>query len=321
MRGASLWIRVFCVVGCVTVGVTLGQEAEAGADWSRPETIDPLDEGIGDFLDVDLGALRKKAFEAYQAKDYEGAARYYLALLRHEVGDSGSIYNLACCYGLLGKAELAAKYLERAVKAGFDDVEHIKRDPDFDKVRGSEAFDAAVKRVEKAAQEKEEGLGKLVHLYDAGFLQCRVQLPVGFDAKKEYPLVIGLHGLGSSPDRFIRLWDKFAKRDFIYAVPQAPYPFLVGKAIGYSWGLRVAPEDPVGGHSWRMSERFVSGIAGQLKRGYTIGDVYLLGFSQGAALAYEAGLTSPDVFTGIICFGGWLKACLLYTSPSPRDRS
>jgi tetratricopeptide (TPR) repeat protein len=130
----------FTFILCAAMMTTaVAQDSTTDVDWSNPDSIDVLQPDIGDFLDVDLAALEKIATDAYQAGEWEKAAKYYLALLRYDISDSGNIYNLACCYGLMGEAELAAKYLERAYRAGFTDIEHISWDPDFDSVRQSDA--------------------------------------------------------------------------------------------------------------------------------------------------------------------------------------
>jgi len=128
--------------------ISFNQISRAGddqkVDWNNPETINPFDEHIGDFLDVDINTYRKQAEQSYRSGDYRQAARYYLLLARYDAYDIVSIYDLACCYGLLGETKLAAKYLERAVKAGYNDIEHIKLDTDFDKVRSQKLFDDAM---------------------------------------------------------------------------------------------------------------------------------------------------------------------------------
>ena len=45
-----------------------------------------------------------------------------------------------------------------------------------------------------------------------------------------------------------------------------------------------------------------------VKREYMVDErnVFLLGFSQGASLAFSAGLRHPDVFRGVIPVGGWM---------------
>ena len=75
-------------------------QARSGSDTdlSDPESIDKYQEDIGDFLDVDVSEFAKEAQLRYNAGEYEDAAKYYLAALRYDINDGGSIYNPACCY-------------------------------------------------------------------------------------------------------------------------------------------------------------------------------------------------------------------------------
>jgi len=280
-------------------------------DWSNPDTIDPYRADVGDFLDVDLDALAKKANEAYQAGDYEEAAKYYLAVVRYDIHDGSSIYNLACCYGLLGDAELAAKYVTRAVNAGFEDIGHIRWDPDFEKVRGTAAFDEAIANLASMLGEKESKLGGLIYFDSRAFFRCRIHLPDNFDPSKSYPLIVGLHGYGSDPDRFITLWERFKNHDFIYASPQGPYPFSVGKDIGYSWENWMPEHPMMSERAMVMSEKYIAGVVTSLCNQYKVNDVYLLGFSQGCAFTYMTGIKYYALFKGLICFGGWLNTDML----------
>ncbi|OYD13956.1 hypothetical protein CH330_09750 [candidate division WOR-3 bacterium JGI_Cruoil_03_51_56] len=275
-------------------------------NWTQPESLNPLQENIGDFLDVDLEPYAKKAYDAYQAGNYQEAARYYLVGLRYDITDANSIYNLACCYGLLGKDSLAAKYLKRAEKAGFDNIEHLKKDPDFEKVRGKPVFDAAVDSIDLRIQKKKEGLGEFIVIDAPALFKCRVHLPEDYDSTKAFPLVIGLHGLGSSADRFITLWKRFGQSEFIYAAPQAPYPFSVGKEIGYSWYTRIPGDSAKTALSKMMSENYIIDIVREMSRRYKTNGVYLLGFSQGCGFTYTTGIKHHELFKGLICFGGWL---------------
>jgi phospholipase/carboxylesterase len=47
-------------------------------------------------------------------------------------------------------------------------------------------------------------------------------------------------------------------------------------------------------------------IIDRLKTEYNIGSVYLVGFSQGAEMAYLTGLSHPEIIDGIVVFGGRL---------------
>ncbi len=310
MRTIGVYTTIFLFLLCLALSPSVrGQDSQTETeeiDWSDPETIDPFDEDIGDFLDVDLSAWKEKAFEAYQAGDYEEAAKYYLAFLKYEIEDGGSIYNLACCYGLLSEAELAAIYIERAVNAGFEDIDHMMWDPDFDNVRGTDVFDAAVDSIASMIEEREDDLGSIVHTDAPAFFECRVHLPEDYDPDRSYPLLVGLHGYGSNPDRFITLWERFESPNFIYASPRAPYPFKVGKDIGYSWGTWDPEDESVEERATEMSEDYIVGVVNDLTQRYNVDEVYLLGFSQGCAFAYTAGISNYGLLDGLICFGGWL---------------
>ena len=45
-------------------------------------------------------------------------------------------YNLACSYALLSENKDAVRQLCKAVELGYDDLEHLKHDPDLDNIRG-----------------------------------------------------------------------------------------------------------------------------------------------------------------------------------------
>jgi len=292
--------RYACWVATVlfTVGL-VSPLSGASVDWSNPETIDPYEKGIGDFLDADLNELGRKAYEAYQSGDYEESAKYHLALLRLDITNGGTIYNLACCYGLLGRDTLAARYLLRAFKAGFDNVEHAKKDRDFDKVRGKAVFASAIDSLARIVDEKQKNLGKIMQIDAPALFKCHVQVPAGYDSSRAYPLLVGLHGLGSSPESFTGLWQRFESPQFIYAAPQAPYPYPTGGELGYTWQLWEA-----GNRATRISADYIVRVVESLKESYRIGDVYLFGFSQGCGQAYITGIKYHDIFKGLICFGG-----------------
>ena len=306
--------RFFPILLCLFLIVSTPVSAQdSKADKTKetkvtvPLVTDIENESAGDFLDIRLDDLQKQAFDAYNKADYKMAAEYYLTLLKYNIRDSVSIYNLACCYGLMGNANLAAKYLERAVKAGFIDMGQITQDPDFDKVKGKPAFDDVLKNLETVMAEKEKEMGTVIQVDSQAFFQCRVHLPANYDPNKAYPLIVGLHGLGSNTERFITLWKKFGNPDFIYATPQAPYAFAGGSEIGYSWMTRGPEADKIEDKSTQMSEDYIEKVVVNLHKKFKVGDTYLMGFSQGAGFTYQAGIKHYELFKGIICFGGWLN--------------
>jgi phospholipase/carboxylesterase len=46
----------------------------------------------------------------------------------------------------------------------------------------------------------------------------------------------------------------------------------------------------------------------EIKANYKVGPVYVLGFSQGASLAYQAALRHPDLFSGVLAVAGLFPA-------------
>ena len=51
-----------------------------------------------------------------------------------------SAYNTACCYAILGEKENALEWLEKAVKLGYSDADHIDKDSDFDSLRSEPGY-------------------------------------------------------------------------------------------------------------------------------------------------------------------------------------
>lgn len=49
-------------------------------------------------------------------------------------------YNLSCNYAMMGKKKLALDALEKSVDLGYQDYDHIKKDPDLDGIRRSLRF-------------------------------------------------------------------------------------------------------------------------------------------------------------------------------------
>jgi phospholipase/carboxylesterase len=280
--------------------------AEIRADFSEPESIDIYRSDAGSFLDTDLRELATRAFNAYNAQQYELAAKYYLALLRRDITNTGSIYNLACCYGLLGRDTLAASYLAKAVRAGFEDLEHAKEDPDFDRVRDKEIFASLMDSVAVEFKKKKEASGTEIYVRSPAYFKCYVHLPEDYEATRAYPLLVGLHGYGGNPERFMTLWERFSGHQFIFASPQAPYAFFPGRELGYSWNLPQVGEDAL-----LNVEEYVKTVVAELKRQHKVSNTYIFGFSQGCATTYFVGIRNPKLFKGLVCFGGWLDEELL----------
>jgi predicted esterase len=277
----------------------------ATVTWAQP-AMNELDPGAGDFLGFPLDSTIRAANAAYQAARYNEAARLYLTALEHDVTNSGDIYNLACCYGLLRQDTLAALYLNRAFRAGFDNVEHVKRDPDFDSIRTRPVFAAVVDSLAAVADSAGARAGTQLDVETTCLVPGYVRLPANYDSTRTYPLVIGLHGYGATPKSFLKLYERAGSPELIFVCLQAPYPFGAGKDLGFSWSTWSKDDSLVGRRSAQLSGDFIAEAARKLSARFKTGGTWLLGFSQGCGMAYRTGISHYDLFKGIIGFGGGL---------------
>jgi len=297
----------------MTILITLLALLLPASQAATPGEIDPMDPAAGDFLDLDLSDYRQTAADAYRSGNYNLAIRYYLACLTRNIDDEITIYNVACCYALLGEVELATLYLQRAVIAGYHDVAFMRGDPDFDGIREDPVFIGTLQRISQVLMENPEYSGDEYLFYAEAAFRCLLHFPDDYDPSREYPLLIGLHGFGDSPESFIRVWNYFDEPDFIYACPRGPYPFTENNVTAFSWfrpweeGLDIHELD-------MLSTEYVMTLVDDLREKYLISDVYLMGFSQGCALTWMTGLTHPDAFAGLIGLAGRLDTT--FVSPS-----
>ncbi len=278
--------------------------------WAQP-AVNELDPASGKFLDFPLDSVSRAANAAYQAARYNEAARLYLAALQHDITNSGDIYNLACCYGLLKQDSLAALYLRRAFSAGFDDIGHVKQDPDFDSVRTRPAFASVVDSLAAIADSASAKSGEQVDIETPCFVPGYVRLPANYDSTRAYPLVIGLHGYGASPKSFSKLYERAGNPELIFVCLQAPYAFGAGRDLGYSWTTWNRDDSTVEQRSSRLSGDYITAAAKELSSRFKTSGTWLLGFSQGCFMAYRTGIGHHDLFKGIICFGGGLDTLSL----------
>lgn len=80
------------------------------------------------------------AFAYLLMKEYEKSIEHFETARRLRPTDTLTLYNLACAYSLAGKIDPALEALEASVKAGFDDADHIRQDPDLTALRTHEQY-------------------------------------------------------------------------------------------------------------------------------------------------------------------------------------
>lgn len=278
------------------------------------DSIDPMQPEAGEFLDENIDMIKTMATDYYNKGDYQKAAQYYLYALKSDIRDGISIYNLACCYALMGHADLAAEYLRRAVRAGFNNYAHLTSDSDFDGVKNQKPFGAVYDSILADAVNPDSGDVFSLYIENSALFKCLVKLPDNYDASRSYPLVIGIHGYGGDADRFIKILDKIEKPEFIYVAPYAPYHFLLNNRIAYSWDLWLPGDQEFPGRDFDITENYIVEVAEYLKSRYRISSTYLLGHSQGASTSYLTGIQHHELFDGIIAIAGSLNTYWLSDS-------
>jgi phospholipase/carboxylesterase len=116
------------------------------------------------------------------------------------------------------------------------------------------------------------------------------------------PVIILLHGYGSDEKDLFELRKSFPARYLVISV-RAPYS---AGPQGYQWfepGKSDGSSPEV-----EKSRKLIMKFIGEVIRKYNADkkQVYLIGFSQGAMMSYEAGLTSPETIKGISVLSGRL---------------
>ena len=135
---------------------------------------------------------------------------------------------------------------------------------------------------------------------DARGWPLRTFLPTGYEPNYPYPLLVFLHGHGSSEEQILRLAPKLSRRNYICIALRGPHE--AGERPdgrpAYSWGSD-GPTDS-------LIEEYVFGAILQTRRHFHVHSerIYLAGFREGATLAYRLGLTFPEKFAGVISLNG-----------------
>ena len=253
-----------------------------------------------DFLDIDLNQLSFIASIDLEKKKYREAANKYLIILHHNPNDIPTLYNIAKCYANIKKPNLAVKALNHAIDAGMQNIDVLDKDSSWNQIRESQPFKALLDKVDEIKTQK----GEIFLTECKVFVKGMLRKPDNYDSTKAYPLIIILHGNGGNPESYMPYRDLMGATDFFVAAPQGPYPrkLLQLNKPSYSWFYQTSDKK-----LWEKLDQpvidYVIKVANEIKSQYKISNIYLLGHSQGGALAYMTGISKPDEIKGIICFG------------------
>jgi predicted esterase len=149
-----------------------------------------------------------------------------------------------------------------------------------------------------------------------------VFLPPGYHApenrNKKYPLVLILHGHGSTEIRHGQHADDFGRNDVIYLAPRAPYPheevFMELKTPGWTaWPTvpeqlyEIGPEHKDYVDVDRLYTNWIADTVQDVRRRYRVNEqrVVIYGHSQGATYAHMFALHHPELVKAYFAFAGW----------------
>jgi len=128
-------------------------------------------------------------------------------------------------------------------------------------------------------------------------------------SKDRPPVIILLHGYGSNESDLFELSNTLDSRFMVFSL-RAPF---LGKEVGYSWyGLEFLPNKKFIHNYQEMTESrkkvlsFISNACKEFKADSN--KVYLMGYSQGAILAYDISLNAPKKIAGAVIMSGLLSS-------------
>ena len=139
-------------------------------------------------------------------------------------------------------------------------------------------------------------------------LKYLVQLPAQSSAHT--PVLILLHGYGSDERDLFELKSSLPK-SFLIISARAPYPLPNG---GYEWYEMTDANGQHDGNPEQLanSRNLITKFIGQVIEKYKADpkQVYVAGFSQGAIMSYQVGLTAPGKVAGIGVLSGTIYPSL-----------
>ncbi len=258
------------------------------------------------FAETAPKSWRQIADEAVMDSNYAKAAEFYAKWSEADPTDAVSLYNYACCEARLNRPDAAIEALRKAAAAGWTDALHAIEDPDLQSLRERDDFKSLVKDISHNARTRYGGYPMYTCLQERTG-QYLVVLPETYDPAQRYPLVILLHNYGANPEDFAEVTSLINTRDFIYAVPEASYPVLDGGSRSFSF-LRERSDFSEDPSSAPAAADWIVRVADDIIKRYPIASekFWIVGFSQGGALAHITAALHPDRVAGYVAMGGYL---------------
>jgi hypothetical protein len=108
--------------------------------------------------------LETEAYALATSGDYAGALPLFEEMARRDPDSFVPQYNIASALAQLGRTDEALDALDRAIALGFDDLAHLRHDPDLEPLRAIDRFQAIIdawpERMEGLAEQRFQALLK-----------------------------------------------------------------------------------------------------------------------------------------------------------------
>lgn len=150
----------------------------------------------------------------------------------------------------------------------------------------------------------QEPVQSVIHVRAPVLLESPLRVPEGLDPRAPVPLVIGLHGGGSSAANFAALWDGVSGAGFVYLALRAPYAISDSEEPAFDWAMWPKADPDLMRRAAALLPTYVSAAIAEVRDQVNVGRVYLVGFSQGAIYSYLVGVGIPEQLEGLVIFGG-----------------
>ncbi len=259
---------------------------------SPQEASDKINELTQELIEVSSAGEKEKALKL--------ATEAYEIAKASEVGGLISLtsYNMACMHSLMKHTDDALKYLEEAIGAGGgftrDMAAQMEGDSDLDHIRKDARYKKLLEKAKNVRPPAARGGQRGSADKKVGF-RYEVTTPKGLNKSKAAPLVVALHGFGSSAADEKDTWrEAAASIGAILLTPQGTNQ----RGSSYNWGDNLD----------EIEENIMSAIDDVMdKQKIDKKKIVIAGFSQGGWLAYSLALRNPDTFCGAIPVCGLCK--------------
>lgn len=93
--------------------------------------------------------LVKEAYLSYHSKDFIKSERYFEKAFQFEQNNSLDLYNAACAAALANSKSNAFKWLNLSIKNGYTNINHLKKDKDFNSIRNDKKWNSIIENLQK----------------------------------------------------------------------------------------------------------------------------------------------------------------------------